>query len=388
MKLGAEIQHWFGKAFNTQVLQKKRLQWVDYLRGIAIILVVYRHALFGIERSKIAIPTFLENANMIFYSFRMPLFFILSGIFISRSLAKKTVKQLIGIKFENLLYPYLVWAFIQVTLQVFFSHFTNSNRGLVDYTYILYHPRNLDQFWYLPALFNSSVVFLLVKTKLKPGVWSHLVLALLFYFSSPFFQSVSMISDWMEFYIFFVIGDAVSEIFFSPTSQKLFQSGKIFLVVLPFFIATQLYYMRHDIGGGTLNTDIVQIKQNYVDHAYDQFTFLFIALTGCLTMFNLAFLLQRFRVFPFLRVLGYHSLYIYVMHVIVTSVVRMILPHALGIHNPTVLLFSGIFFGVMVPVVVYNLLIKDNVGWFLFSLKKRKSKPQAVPEVRPSVVTM
>ena len=98
------------RGFNLPLIQKSRLQWVDYLRGIAIILIVYRHVLVGIERGNIEMPTVLVNANMIFYSFRMPLFFILSGIFIGGSLAKKSLKELIGIKFEKtfLSIPHLV----------------------------------------------------------------------------------------------------------------------------------------------------------------------------------------------------------------------------------------------------------------------------------------
>src|ERR1700722_15434458 len=171
---------WFYKAFNLSILAKSRLAWVDYLKGIAIILVVYRHVLIGIQRSVETalasglsvprVPDYLSNANTIFYSFRMPLFFILSGIFISGSLAKRSLKQLIGIKFENLLYPYFVWVFLQITLQILLGGNTNSNRTLNDYTFIFYQPRALDQFWYLPALFNTTVIYLLVKTYLKPPV--------------------------------------------------------------------------------------------------------------------------------------------------------------------------------------------------------------------------
>src|SRR6202035_3875273 len=84
------------RAFNTSVLLKNRLAWVDYLKGIAIVLVVYRHVLIGIQRYVAGqqakgtpipdVPLYLEKANIIFFSFRMPLFFILSGIFISGSL--------------------------------------------------------------------------------------------------------------------------------------------------------------------------------------------------------------------------------------------------------------------------------------------------------------
>lgn len=381
------IQNWFSRAFNTSILHKKRLPWVDYLRGIAIVLVVYRHALIGIEKSRIPVPQFLENANMIFYSFRMPLFFILSGIFISQSLAKKTVKELIGIKFETLLYPYFIWTVIQVTLQVIFGHFTNSNRGPIDYTYILYQPRNLDQFWYLPALFNATAIYILIKTRFRPQVWVQLLFGLFLYFLSPYLQKVSMISDWMEFYIFFVIGDACSQIFFKESSQRFFKNPFSFLLILPLFIAAQLYYLKHDIGNSTLTTDIQQLKQNFLSHMADQVVFLFIALIGCLTMFKLSFLLQRWKILSFLRILGYHSLYIYVIHVIVTGFIRLIVPHALDIHNSTILLFTGIFFGVTIPVIFYNLLVKDNMGWFLFTFRKRRPKKQSVKEeITPAVL--
>ena len=183
------------RGFNLSVIQKSRLQWIDYLRGIAIILIVYRHVLVGIERGNIEVPPILINANMIFYSFRMPLFFILSGIFISSSLAKKSLKELIGIKFEKLFYPYLIWCVLQITLQIFFSGVTNSDRSLIDYTYILYQPRHLDQFWYLPALFNTTIIYLLIKTKFKVNSGIQLIIGLGFYFLAPHLQSISMISD-------------------------------------------------------------------------------------------------------------------------------------------------------------------------------------------------
>jgi fucose 4-O-acetylase-like acetyltransferase len=170
------MKKWISKAFNTSILEKNRLAWVDYLRGIAILLVVYRHVLLGLEHTNLVIPASLVNANMIFYSFRMPLFFILSGIFINGSIARRPLKKLIFTKFENLLYPYLVWSFIQVTLQILLSQFTNSNRTVLDYTYILYQPRALDQFWYLPALFNATIVYLLIKTKLHAPNWLQLLI--------------------------------------------------------------------------------------------------------------------------------------------------------------------------------------------------------------------
>lgn len=383
------IRHFAQKAFNTSVLKKKRLEWVDYLKGIAILLVVYRHVLIGIERGHIYIPTALVDANMIFYSFRMPLFFILSGIFISRSLAKRPVKNLVENKFELLLYPYLVWTFIQVTLQIALSKITNSDRTLIDYTYILYQPRNLDQFWYLPALFNTTVIYVLLKTKLKLKTWMQLAIGTLFYFMSYYFQQISMLSDWMEFYLFFAIGDATAKLFFKESTQRFLRNKWALALVIPVFVVTQLHYLHHDIGIEVLpQSNSHSSRLNLFKHITEQIDFLWVAGVGCFSMIVLAFRLAAWNVFSFLRVIGYHSLQIYVMHVIVTAFVRLSLIILFHIHDAPLLLTICITAGVIAPVAFYNLAIKDGFAWFLFSYKHKKpvSQPAPAPEPMPEVL--
>jgi fucose 4-O-acetylase-like acetyltransferase len=352
------LKNLIAKVFNTSILAKSRLAWVDYLRGIAILLVVYRHVLIGLERSNLTIPSSLVYANMIFFSFRMPLFFILSGIFINGSIAKRNLKQLLYIKFENLLYPYLVWSVIQITLQILLSKYTNAERTAFDYTFILYNPRALDQFWYLPALFNATVVYVLLKTKLHVKNWMQLVIGIALYLISRYVGMISMMADWMGFYIFFAIGDSISKLFFQTRFQQFLKNPMTLLFITPVFILTQVYYLRLSIVGPV--------------------EFLVISLIGCVSMFVLSFRLQAWNILRFLRVLGFHSLFIYVMHVIVSAFVRLLLIRVLGVHNTIVLLFFGIVAGVGIPVIIYNTLIKNNIGWFLFSLDRpRKESPGA-----------
>ena len=353
------------KAFNTAILQKDRMAWVDYLRGIAILLVVYRHVLLGLQRSDLTVPQALVSANMVFYSFRMPLFFILSGIFIGGSILKRSLGRLIYIKFENLLYPYLIWSFIQVSLQILLARYTNADRTLRDYLLILYQPRGLDQFWYLPALFNTTVLYLVIKVKLHPPAWTQLALGGVLYFLSPWCQAISMISDPMEFYIFFALGDTVSNLFFHEKTQAFLKNPYTLLGVTPVFVATQIYYLSRP--------------------QVNQIEFLLIALIGCFSMFVLAFRLQELRLAPFLRVLGFHSLFIYVMHVIIAAFTRVVLTRALGLHQPVLLLILGITVGVTLPVIIYNLWIKDNFLWFLMTpTRPTVKKPTAVPAVSAS----
>jgi fucose 4-O-acetylase-like acetyltransferase len=365
--LPAKKQSLFSKAFNFPALQKSRLYWVDYLKGIAIVLVVYRHSLLGIQRSDLHIPDAFVNANMIFYSFRMPLFFMLSGIFISRSLAKRTVKQFIASKFETLLYPYLIWVTIQVTLQIVMSSFTNSDRTFIDYTYIFYQPRNLDQFWYLPALFNSTVIFVLLKKYVNGKWWLQIPIGIGFYFLSPHLQKISMLSDWMEFYIFVAIGDSISEIFFKAKVQNLFKNYLTLILATPVFILAQIYYLNHQT---------------------TQLQFLTIAFIGCFTMLSLAFIFQRLNLLSFLRIIGYHSLYIYVIHVMIAAFTRIFLMHVLHIDNAIVILFTCIAVGSVLPVVIYNLLIRDNIFWFLFTYKRKNKKQQKTTEINITPATV
>jgi fucose 4-O-acetylase-like acetyltransferase len=341
------------KAFYLSYLSGGRYKWVDYLKGIAVLLVVYRHVLIGVERTGLYVPDYLEKANMIFYSFRMPLFFILSGLFISGSFEKRGLQTLLKIKTNTLLLPYLIWVFIQVTLQIIFAAYTNSARSLIDYTYIFYQPRNLDQFWYLPALLNVTVIYLLLKKNLKLTPALQITVGILFYFAASYFNSISIISDWMEFYLFFALGDFMKDLLLKKENKTAFKRIPLLLIVFPFFILAQVYYLKR--------------TEAYFSTAWSgKLEFIFISLLGCYTMFLLAQLLQKINKLSFLRILGYHSLYIYVMHVIVSAPVRIFLMKVLHVHNPVVLVVSGIFISIVVCIAAYNLLIKNNWLWFLF----------------------
>ena len=368
------IKGWISRAFNLPILDRKRYHWVDYLRGVVILLVVYHHTYIGIQRSGIDVPASIADANMVFYSFRMPLFFIISGIFISRSLVSKSIKELIGIKFEKIFYPYIIWAFLQTTLQIILSKFTNSERSFHDYLYILYQPRQLDQFWYLPALFNATLVFIFIKTKLKPKIGLHLLLALFLFFLSPFLSSISMISDWMRFYLFFVIGDFVSEFIFKKSVQHWVKKPITFLLFLPFFIIAQVYYLNNNIGKRIIDiTPLEYFNEDHTTYLLYEVNFLVIAFIGCATLIILSFLLEKWNRLSFLRVLGFHSLYIYITHVIVVGFVRFLFTHVFHVYNPVVILLTGIALGVTIPIVFYNLVGKTWL-WFLFSPRKTEEK--------------
>lgn len=329
------------------MLDSKRLPWIDYAKGIAIVLVVYRHVLIGFLRSDLDVNQYLVLANEVVMSFRMPLFFIISGIFIERSLAKRSVQQFVKSKFNTILYPYLIWATVQVTLQIFLSPYTNADRSWIDYLYILIHPRGIDQFWFLYALFNVTVLFALLNRYVSTNNLHHLILSLVFYYLSRFVQDYGLIHDLLYYYVFIIIGALISKFILDKGNFALLSSARLALALLPMFALTQWYW---------LNTPDI-----------DPFLFALVALIGCFFMINISFILHRERRLQILRIIGYHSLYVYILHVLVTSAVR-ILAIKVGITYTPVLLVVNITLGTFLPIMFYNY-VRSKGLYYLFELK-------------------
>jgi len=357
-------------------MKASRLSWIDYARGLAIILVCYRHVFEGSKEAGIPVGdyNFLEYLNIFLYSFRMPLFFIISGLFITRSLAKKGLGQYIENRARTILYPYFVWGALQLTLQMIFTKYTNGHPTASSYLNLLYQPRECAQFWYLYALFNVSLLYALSKYFLKiPAVYNILIGIVFFYLSSLIYQQnipTGFVFDILHYYIFFAIGDFLSSYLLDEKNYKHFESGKLLLLILAPFGAGQIYFLLENLNHTTS-------KYMYVEY-YQPFIFLLIAIMGCVFIINLTFYLQKKNILKWLTVLGRNSLYIYVSHVIVFAFARIVLSKFLGIHNVAIIILSGMLSGLLVPLFLYRLAVKLNMRW-LFTLEKEPESKKKAP---------
>ncbi len=348
----------------------KRQGWIDYARGIAIILVLYRHVFEGIKQAGVPVARYLsvEYANIMFYSFRMPLFFIVSGFFVASSLRKRSMQEFISTKARTILYPYFLWGALQITLQIAFSGYVNANREQMDYALLLYSPRQVGQFWYLYALFIVSVLYALGRAFLKIPAWLNLVIGLImFYVSTILFRNdtnVWFLSDILHYYVFFAVGDLAGEFMTNPDSKRFLESNKILLLLLLPFIGLQSWYLYQNLKNPTAYYDYVEYQLPFV--------FLLISLIGCAFIILLSHMLERKQLAGWVRMLGEHSLYIYVAHVMVMAGVRIFMMHVLHINHLPTLLITGIAAGLIVPVLLYKLSKKLNMEW-LFSLKPHRN---------------
>ena len=138
---------------------RPRLEWMDAMRGTAILLLLVWHAssipvLFGVP-----MPEAIRLANSFFRPFRMPALMLLSGMLLSRSLAKP-LPTYYARKLGAIWWPYLIWMLIARAL------FVDTDRM------VWWHWRSWYATTYLWFLFFIGVYFLVAPLCRRLPKWS------------------------------------------------------------------------------------------------------------------------------------------------------------------------------------------------------------------------
>ncbi|MGG3307313.1 acyltransferase family protein [Paenibacillus lautus] len=130
-------------------MSDKRIDWIDVLKGLAIILVVLGHS------PALHVRTYI-------FSFHMPLFFFISGYLFS-IIKYDNMFQFIKRKSLTILVPYVAFALISIvslsvlhdanlTIKEYAFDFINSTRNQIPFN---------EALWFLTALFVIEVVYYL-----------------------------------------------------------------------------------------------------------------------------------------------------------------------------------------------------------------------------------
>jgi fucose 4-O-acetylase-like acetyltransferase len=364
--------------FNSKyILSNKRFGWIDYDRGISIILVTYRHCFESMEKAGLDVQSypFLEYINVFFFGFRMPLFFIASGIFISGSMRKRGLGAYATNRVQSILYPMLLWGIIQISLQMLFSAHTNSDVTPISYLYLIIYPRATGQFWYLNALFFVGIIYSVLKAKLNFSVKHQLILGLILYIFCGFINSgttnIGFANDICKYYLFFAIGDAISDFMLNEKAAKLFSSWKVLIPLIGAFILIQYFFTKINMAEGN----------NYFVENHMPLFFLAVALVGCAVSISCSFALKKYSALPSLRVIGYNSVHIYCMQIIAMSVARLFLMKVLGVTNVPLLALLILVAGLVIPMITYNICLRLNM-WWMFSLKKPEEEIKYLAEMK------
>lgn len=139
----------------------KRISEIDSLKGLLIILVILGHTKEIHEHFRILYSWI--------YTFHMPIFFILAGIFYKPGLGIKEYYKKIA---YNYLRPYFITAFICIIAGSIYNHFTHHHfiesltSLLFNSLYVTSYRWTLGPIWFLWSLFWALTTFHLISSKI------------------------------------------------------------------------------------------------------------------------------------------------------------------------------------------------------------------------------
>lgn len=333
------------------MMGRNHIEWVDYAKGIGIILVVYGHVARGVLNAGIAVDKeLLLLLDKLIYSFHMPLFFFLSGLFFVGSLQKRTTSGLIINKLHTLIYPYLLWSIIQLSMQIGLVEYTNFEKTFENIYSFLWQPS--DHFWYLYTLFVMFSVYTLAYY-MTSSISFILVLSVLTYLSYDIVKTPwSVINSVYQFGIYFGLGIA-----FANYKDYVFKNSHIWLaafLVLMFL----LHWGYHSM-------------MPFDSKFYHDCILFLVAFVSIMAVVLVAQILANQKL-KWLKIIGSYSLEIYLVHIIFGSGFRIIAQHALGIESSLLHLFFGTVVGVGVSIAFVK--VVHRLGWdFLFISPKQGS---------------
>ena len=322
------------------MIEARRANWVDTAKGIGILLVVYGHVARGVYAAHLPIDehTF-RVVDDVLYSFHMPLFFFLSGLFFLKSWNQRGTRAFVSSKLATLVYPYVIWSLLQGFLEIILSRYTNKHATLSQVLSLLWHPR--QQFWFLYALFFVCLLFAVIY-HLRPAQRPLVVLglSLLAYVMSPFVPNIGPFFYLAGFSVFFALGILLSRDArpFEP-STRLIGPAWVLFAFLHF---------------------VVQRYGAFPQASASALLSLLIAVLGIAGTCGLSRLLDRNgdRLFAYL---GRRSLPIYLMHTIAASGVRIVLQKFGHIDLVPVHLIVGTLAGVLGPLVVLHVIERFRI---------------------------
>jgi fucose 4-O-acetylase-like acetyltransferase len=303
-----------------------RNTFLDCTRGLGICLVVFGHVQRGLSDAHL-LPANYPFAQIDFtlYTFHMPLFFLLAGLYVWPALEKGR-GPFIGSKFMTIVVPYFVWSIIQGGVQIAMAHSTNHPLALSDWPMLFYAP--LGQFWFLYALMIWQLVAFACGRR-GPALMVIALLALAFSTALP----DSILATAMKMGVFFAAGAAIG-----PGLER--------------HIASFAHWKSFAICCGAFGLAVHAIWNVAPVYSWQALP---AAIFGMGMIMIVCYRASRTPAKAPLALCGQRSMHIYVMHIMAAAGIRILLTKA-GVGNAYALLVIGTAVGVVLPLGVSDAL--------------------------------
>ena len=318
---------------------KTRIDWVDYAKGICIILVVMMHSTLGVEKAAgevSALGAFVEWAR----PFRMPDFFLISGLFLASRINRPWREYLDG-KVLHFVYFYMLWMTIQFGFK---GYGIWQEAGLMGVTqgWLMGFIEPFGTLWFIYLL---AVFFVVVKA-------TRHVPPLLVFAVGAGLEAATIDTGWLvidEFasrFVYFFVGYWLAKHVFDFAEGVAARRPAVILAGLVIWgFGNGLV-----VNLGWSDAPIVSLAMGFI---------------GAAAVVSTGVLLSKFRLAEALRYCGENSIVIYLAFFLPMAVSRTVLlktPLAENLSAASLMVTAA---GVMVPVALFWM-VRNTRGAFLF----------------------
>jgi uncharacterized membrane protein YcfT len=283
-----------------------RIDWVDYAKGICIVMVVMMHSVLGVELAA-GQTGFMHLLVAFAKPFRMPDFFLISGLFLS-VVIDRDWRTYLDRKVIHFAYFYVLWVTIQ------FGFKAPSFAAEQGWTHVggLYLESFIEPFGTLWFIYLLPIFFVVTKaTRRVPPLWIWSVAAAL--------EMAHMSTGWT------VIDEFAARFVY-------FYSGYLFAA--PIFALSDRARARPGLAlAGLATWALVNAAIVHVGTSEWPMISLALGFCGACAIIVMGTLLARIRWLNFLRYCGEHSIVIYLAFFLPMAITRTLLLKFGWIHD-------------------------------------------------------
>jgi uncharacterized membrane protein YcfT len=338
-------------------LTTSRVDWVDYAKGICIILVVMMHSTLGVEKA-IGQTGHLHHFIDWATPFRMPDFFLISGLFLARRIAAPW-RSYLDTKVLHFAYFYILWMTIQ---------FAMKGPGLVMEqgvlaaigSYALGFVQPFGTLWFIYLL----AIFFVVTKAMKdvPPVMVFVAAALLEML--PLHTGWMVIDEFASRYVYFFVGYWLAPSIFKWAEQLWVRNAFALMALVYIWSVINSYAVL----SGYSTAPIVG---------------LFLGFAGAGAVITTGVLLARTGLAEWLRYLGANSIVLYLSFFLFMAATRSVTLKLLPAINVDLLATVTTLAGVVGPVLLFWIVRGTRVD-FLFNRPKWISLKRVETPAKPT----
>lgn len=345
-------------------MTKHRIDWVDYGKGICIILVVMMHSTLNYGEM-VGGTGWMHDVVAFAKPFRMPDFFLIAGLFLSRSINGPLVDY-IDRKVVHFAYFYLLWLGLQtVAFEADLLLSDPAGVGLIFLKQLVFPASSL---WFIHQLLFFYVVTRLIARVPVLAVFALAALAHIAFYAGWIAPSWSVTERFANWYVFFFAGYA-----FAPLVFRIADAVRGHGMVAVSALAVWAIWNAQLVSVGLGDAPVISLVLGFA---------------GAFAIVSVASLLARFDIGNAIRYAGKHSIVIYLTFFIPMKVAQKGLAMTGLIPDVGWASLSILLFALAAPLVLHFVIRKTPLAFLyerpaMFRINNAKTPRPAKDTIGP-----